>query len=369
MAEKRWIEPDRPVKKRILAFIYQKKETSKQEIGRALSLSMPTVLQNVNELAEDHFIREAGEYESTGGRRAKVLAVEPSIFETAGLDITTHHVHIAVLDACGALKKLKRIRLDFKDTPMYYKNIALAVREVIGADAAKIYGIGISLPGIIDAKQHMLVRSHILGVAQMNLRQFQEVFQMPVLFINDANSAACAELRDFCGNAVYISLSDSVGGAIYMNKGIYMGERFKSGEFGHMTVAPGGRQCYCGKQGCFDAYCSAKVLKAAGGGSLDTFFERLEAGDAVCREIFATYTDYLAIEINNLRMAFDCDIMLGGYAGRYMEPYHTMISEKAAQRNPFAFDASYLRIGRCGDEAAAVGAALQPIDQYYIEKL
>ena len=60
--------------------------------------------------------------------------------------------------------------------------------------------------------------------------------------------------------------------------------------------------------GCFDAYCSAKVLKAAGGGSLDTFFERLEAGDAACREIFETYTNYLAIEINNLRMAFDCDI-------------------------------------------------------------
>ena len=52
-----------------------------------------------------------------------------------------------------------------------------------------------------------------------------------------------------------------------------------------MTVAPGGRQCYCGKQGCFDAYCSAKVLKAAGGGSLDTFFERLEAGDAACRTL------------------------------------------------------------------------------------
>ena len=99
----------------------------------------------------------------------------------------------------------------------------MAVREVIGADAAKNIWHRYFASGIIDAKQHMLVRSHILGVAQMNLRQFQEVFQMPVLFINDANSAACAELRDFCGNAVYISLSDSVGGAIYMNKGIYMG--------------------------------------------------------------------------------------------------------------------------------------------------
>lgn len=368
MAEEKWIEPDKPVKRKILAFIYHKKETSKQEIARALSLSMPTVLQNVNELAADHFIREAGEYESTGGRRAKVLTVDPAIFETVGLDITCHHVRIAVLDAGGGVKKLKRIRIDFKDTPMYYKNIAAAFREAVGNDDERIYGVGISLPGIIDAKQKMLVRSHILGTTQLNLNQFQEVIGKPLSFINDANSAACAELKDFHGNAVYISLSDSVGGAVCINGALYMGERFKSGEFGHMTVVPGGRPCYCGKRGCFDAYCSAKVLRAAGGGSLDRFFERLEADDAGCRAVFETYTDYLAVEINNLRMAFDCDIILGGYAGKYMVPYQTLISEKTAQRNPFTFDASYIRIGRCGDEAAAVGAALQPINQYYIEK-
>ena len=73
MAEKRWIEPDRPVKKRILAFIYQKKETSKQEIARALSLSMPTVLQNVNELAEDHFIRKQANMNRQAGAEQKCL--------------------------------------------------------------------------------------------------------------------------------------------------------------------------------------------------------------------------------------------------------------------------------------------------------
>lgn len=359
-------KPDKAVKKKILSFIYRKRETSKQEIARELSLSMPTVLQNVNELAEEGYVTEIGEYESTGGRRAKVLAVNPATFYTAGLDITKNHLSCVLLDAGGSVKKLKRIRLEFKDTPSYYKEVSELTCEFIGETyKEKIYGIGISLPGIIDGEQKKLVRSHILDVSQLSLRQFQDVFEWPLYFVNDANSAAYAEFRNHRENAVYLSLSDSVGGAVYMYRSIYPGDNFKSGEFGHMTVIPGGRQCYCGKKGCLDAYCSAKVLKEAGGGSLEQFFKKLKFKDTLAVETFDGYLDSLAVEIHNLRMAFDCDIMLGGYVGEYLEPYKTKILEKAAALNPFASDAAYIRIGQYKKEAAAVGAAMQFVEKFY----
>ena len=86
-----------------------------------------------------------------------------------------------------------------------------------------------------------------------------------------ANSAAYAELgttavsgdaaEDEETNAVYLSLSNTVGGSICFGGQQYPGDNFKSGEFGHMVIEKNGRQCYCGKQGCMDAYCSALVLQ------------------------------------------------------------------------------------------------------------
>ncbi len=52
-----------------------------------------------------------------------------------------------------------------------------------------------------------------------------------------------------------------------------MGETFKSAEFGHMIIEKGGRTCYCGKNGCVDAYCSAKVLSKYSDDDLELFLK------------------------------------------------------------------------------------------------
>ena len=57
-----------------------------------------------------------------------------------------------------------------------------------------------------------------------------------------------------------------------MNNEIYYGDRMHSGEFGHMTLEINGRQCYCGKKGCVDAYCNAQNLSNLTDGDLGRFF-------------------------------------------------------------------------------------------------
>ncbi|MFQ9799181.1 MAG: ROK family protein [Clostridia bacterium] len=52
---------------------------------------------------------------------------------------------------------------------------------------------------------------------------------------------------------------------------MYTGSNLRAGEFGHNTLIPGGRRCYCGKEGCLDAYCSAKVLSNHTNGNLLEF--------------------------------------------------------------------------------------------------
>ena len=66
-------------KSKILTYIIDHEATSKVELSKNLNLSMPTVLSNVNELLADKIVMETGAYESTGGRKAKRISMNPHI--------------------------------------------------------------------------------------------------------------------------------------------------------------------------------------------------------------------------------------------------------------------------------------------------
>lgn len=165
-------------------------------------------------------------------------------------------------------------------------------------------------------------------------------------------------------NAVYLSLSNSVGGAFLQGSRLYLGEHQRSGEFGHMTLYPGGRECYCGKRGCLDAYCSAQRLSSLTEGKLDRFFEKLRQGDKECAQAWAGYQADLVTAANSLHMAFDCDVILGGYVGGYLEDWIGALRELAEERNPFDDGGTYLKVCRYRVEASALGAALQHVERF-----
>lgn len=131
-----------------------------------------------------------------------------------------------------------------------------------------------------------------------------------------------------------------------------------------MTLEPDGGKCFCGQRGCLDVYCNATVLAEAADGDLKSFFERLEAGDEKCRAVWDKYLSYLSQGINNIRMLFDCKIILGGYVGAYMEPYIEQLKRLVIERNPFESEIDYLRVCKVKREASAIGAALP-----YIQKI
>ena len=184
--------------------------------------------------------------------------------------------------------------------------------------------------------------------------------------INAANAGCLAEawadvsLRD----AVYLSLSNSVGSAVLIGRRLYLGHNLRSGEVGHTTLVPGGRPCYCGKSGCVDAYCRAGLLHGHTGGSLKDFFLRLHTGDAALRSVWDAYLDNVAVVVNNLRMMLDCDVILGGYVGRYMDAELAGLRRRAAFRNTFEPDAGYLKACAYKKEAAALGSAIPWIEEY-----
>jgi predicted transcriptional regulator len=61
---------------------------SKLEIASDLSLSLPTVHQNLTELIEAGLVRRDGTYQSTGGRRAMRLTIAENAHFAVGVSIT-----------------------------------------------------------------------------------------------------------------------------------------------------------------------------------------------------------------------------------------------------------------------------------------
>lgn len=354
---------------RIYRYICNCQTVSNPDISYALKISLPTVTQNTRELIEMGLVREIGELQSTGGRRAKALAAAADYRLAVGIDITQNHIGLLLADLAGTILKYDRAYFPFRKTRDYFEEVSGKLEEFLTNAAAgreRILGIGISFPGIVNLQKQEITNSHALGISALSFADVSGCFAYPCFFLNDANAGAYAEgvHSEKTGSFFYLSLSNTVGGAIFHEGQLMQGREFRCGEAGHMTVVPDGRACYCGKSGCLDAYCSAKCLSEPAGGRLEDFFAGLERGETEFVGAWEEYVKYLSIAVNNLHMVLDCDIVLGGYVGSCLEAHMGQIRKKVAERNTFSEDGSFVRACNYKVGAAALGAALQVIETF-----
>lgn len=370
---------------RVFRYVNGRRETSMPDISAALDISGPTVLTIVKELKNAGVVEEVGALESTGGRKAKAIASVKEARYAVGMDITGNHVGFAYTDLSMKVLDHERIRKHFYNEEQYFQEIGELLKDFIARNhipEGQIEGVGIALPGIVDREKNILTRSHVLGIQEASNRMWTKYIPYPCELLNDANAAAITE--DICcerpeSNMVYLSLSNSVGGAVIFademksNMGtkvgnddmtMYMGNNWRSGEFGHMVIHSEGRTCYCGKKGCLDAYCSALKLAGLEEGNLSAFFREMESGNEEYKRIWEDYLQDLAIAVDNLRMCFDCEIVLGGYVGNHMEPYIERFKEIVSKKNIFGGSGEYVRVCQYREESSAYGAALYQIENY-----
>lgn len=350
----------------IINYMINHKAASKVELSKNLNLSMPTVLSNVNDLLASNIAVETGEYESTGGRKAKRLSINPTYRYAVGIRITAGHVGFVLVNLKYEIEKYERIRLDFSTETSYCSRISEELERFLGdvENREKILGAGISIPGIMNPKQRMLIKSHALKQENYSLSFLEQALPLPVYFENDANAAMMAENLNAYKNALYLSLNNTLGGAFCIEGKLIPGENQKAGEFGHMILVPGGKRCYCGKQGCADAYCAASVLTKETGWTLEQFMQQLKKEEKNVDQVWKEYLNNLAILISNLRMAYDMDIIIGGEVGGYLADYMIPLGEKVMEYNGFDHDVRYLKTCSYKKEASAVGVAKHFLQEF-----
>lgn len=349
-----------------------------REMGRAsstmlsyeLQLSRPTVKKCLEELLELGVICENGFIEHTGGRRANAYSVDAMKKVAIGVDLTKNHITVIAADLCGNIVSEQRVRYPFSMEEEYLKKLGELVCETVlqlQVEDETVAGVGIAVPGLITEDHQQIFYGKILGFTGMTAKKMGKYIPYRCYLYNDADAAGYAEVssRKDIADAFYICLSNNIGGSVLINHQVYKGEGPRSGEVGHMTIVLDGNECYCGQKGCFETYCNATILSDLFEGDLDVFFEKLEEGNKVCEKVWEEYLHYLSIAANNVRMLFDCKVILGGYVGAYMEPYLKELKALACQRNTFEDNAEYLEVCKVKREALALGSALPFIHELW----
>lgn len=349
--------------------IYKNKASSRQMIAADLGLSLPTVTMTLHYLMEEGLIYHAGEFESTGGRKASMISIVPGAGVAVGIDVTRSALVLVLVNLELEILDLVKMHITFEDTEEYYETINVQLEQLLKrnqVDRDRLLGVGISLPAIISEEQNVISYATVINLPDDFYERMCGKISYPVRLFNDANSAGWAELQ-FKRNKtpmVYLSLSNSVGGAVILNR-VYTGNNWRGGEFGHMTVVPNGKKCYCGSYGCLDAYCSAWVLSDFTGGDIHEFFQQMKKTEnRGYWQVFREYMEHLSVAVNNLRMCFDCDVVLGGSVGACMEDYLEEFREITKARTPFEDNADYVKICSFRTEPSAVGAALYYVDRF-----
>ena len=155
------------------------------------------------------------------------------------------------------------------DLKITFQRIVTAIQNFIVSEPA-IEGIGISLPGLVDAETGTaLFIPHFKWRDWPIADELARATGMPVSVDNDANAAALAELwlgrpeirdiRDF----ILVLVEEGLGTGIIFDGQVYHGMVGGAGEFGHMTIGRGAPvACAAGSDECWEAFASERAALA-----------------------------------------------------------------------------------------------------------
>jgi len=264
-------------------------------------------------------------------------------------------------------------------------NDLLREANLTGADIACA---GIATPGTANRDTGVVEYANNLPFVKFPiaavLKKYLDV--KTVLIENDANAAAKGEAvagaAKGCNHAIMITLGTGLGGGIIIDKKVYSGFNFAGAELGHTVIEYNGRQCTCGRKGCWEAYSSAtglinitkdklaatedtimhKLVEENGGEvSGKTAFAAARQGDKAGAEVVAEYIEYLACGITNIINIFQPEVLcIGGGVckeGDYLiDPMMKIVLKDQYTRDND--NKTQIKIASLGNDAGIIGAAV-----------
>jgi predicted NBD/HSP70 family sugar kinase len=284
----------------IYALIRQRRDITRAEIGQLTGLSRTAVSARVAGLEAQGLVIERELAPSTGGRPAGFVTFNADGGVVLSAAIGRSRTRLAVCNLAGDI--LAATDIDQEPglgpddlMPDIVKRLDALVAS--GHRDAKIYGVGVSLPGTVDSARGCSLDSPIMsGWDGVPLPPyFAELTDASVILDNDANVITLAERRgdrQAFDDLLVIKASTGLGAGIIAGGSLQRGAVQAAGEFGHnKTPAATGLPCRCGDTGCLEAiaggWALVRALQADGRavGHLRDVVELANSGDPDARRM------------------------------------------------------------------------------------
>lgn len=298
---------------------------SRRDIARLTGISQASITGLTADLIKEGLLMEkaAGEYD--GGRRPILLALNPDGAHVVGVNLSFSEINVVVIDFEASIETAYTLPL----APEPHSAEAITERIVKAVQAClwesnftkdDIAGIGLGIPGLIDAPSGRIRFLPNYGWEDINLRDLvQAKLNHPTYIENSSNTLAMTEQWFGSGRGVddflVVTIENGVGLGIVMQGRLYRGHEGTAGEFGHNTIDPEGPLCRCGKRGCIEAYAgNNSILEYARGAahrglwqpedpnqiSFEAVVQAANDGETILRERFAKAGRVMAVGLSHL---------------------------------------------------------------------
>ena len=232
----------------LLKMIWQGHEISRADISRSTGMSRSTVSAIVTKLMQRNLVMERGIGNSKGGRRPVILSLKADAYSILGIDIGATHISVVLINLRGVVRESRYSVCAVQTQPDLTVELVLeaitAMKRRADLEGCPLIGIGVGLPCPVHpdervAPMHPNILPHWRN---HNLRDLIRArFDLPVLFENDANLGALAELylhkEPHSHNLGFIKMSTGVGLGLLLDGKIHRGRRGLAGELGHTLLS------------------------------------------------------------------------------------------------------------------------------------
>lgn len=312
-----------------------------------------------------------------------------------GIDLGGTNIAAGIVDEnCKILLKGSVPTMANRDGKLIIQDMANLCKKLIadfGITVDDIEYAGIATPGTANSDTGVVEYANNLPFKDFPIADLLKEYLgvKKVLIENDANAAAKAEAVAGAAKgakySVMITLGTGLGGGIVLDGQVYSGSNHAGAELGHIVIHQNGKQCTCGRKGCWETYSSAtglvnmtkeRLLEARANGvkslidemidgdinkvNARVAFAAMKQGDELGAKIVDEYISYLASGIATIINIFQPNVLSigGGICNEkdyLLKPLVEKVFSETYTHDPAK--QTKIKIAEMGNDAGIVGAA------------
>ena len=309
---------------------------TRADLTRHFDVSSATVSKAVAHLLESRLLEECEEESPdsldgsrnarSAGRPGKPYCIAKETAQVIGVTIDANHCGVLAAGLDGSVDAERTVEFRTPDTyEEILDRVVHTASTLIGNTSAVTLGMGVSVPGSLDAGLQQVLLSPNLHVLdnQFPADDLQERLGLKTVIVHGPIGACLAEqafgaargLRDF----VRIGTYEGFGVSVITGGEILQGHRGMAGELGHITVERNGLRCGCGNRGCLEtratdlAFARAASKRLRRRLTIDQLLQEIREGKidpADVRKDLHEAIEYLAIGVGSAINIFNPQAVL-----------------------------------------------------------